>query len=66
MINIDDFLVKENDRFIVDLENWGSIDISFEDGDRVRFKYDGKKYIGTLSKIGKDENLYEMIDLKEL
>jgi len=67
MISIDDFLVKENGKFIVDLEEWKNGDgVSFEDGDMVRFKHEGKKYIGTLSKIGKEENLFELVKVKEL
>lgn len=67
MISIDEFLVKENGKFIVDLEEWENGDgISFEDGDSVRFNYEGKKYIGTLHKLGKDENIFEMVKVKEL
>ena len=67
MINIDDFLVKENGTFIADLEEWKNGDgISFEDGDMVRFKYEDKKYIGTLNKIGKEEYIFELIKVKEV
>jgi hypothetical protein len=67
MISIDEFLIKENSKFIADLEEWKNEDgVSFEDGDMVRFKHEGKKYIGTLSKIGKEQNLFELIKVKEL
>lgn len=67
MISIDNFLIKENGKFLVDLEEWKNGDgISFEQGDRVKFSYENKRYIGTLNKISKEENLFEMVDLKEL
>lgn len=66
MISIDEFLIKENGEFMVDLEEWKNGDISFEDGDMVRFKHQEKKYIGTLSKIGKEENLFKLVKVKEL
>ena len=66
MISIDEFLIKENGEFLVDLEEWKNGDVSFEDGDMVRFKYEGKKYIGTLSKVGKEENLFKLVKVREL
>ena len=66
MVIIDEFIFKENDKFIVDLEKWKNKDISFEHGDMVRFKYEGIKYIGTLSKIGKTENIFEFVSVKEI
>ncbi len=67
MISIDEFLIKENGEFIVDLEEWKNGDgISFEDGDMVRFSHDNRKYIGTLSKIGKEETLFKLVKVKEV
>jgi hypothetical protein len=66
MINIDEFVVKENGRFFVDLEVWKyGNGISVEDGDRIKFSYDDKKYLGTLNRMGSDENLFELKDIKE-
>ena len=66
MVIIDEFLIKENDSFIVDLEEWKNGDISFEHGDMVRFKYEGIKYIGTLCKMGKDGHIFELVNVKEI
>lgn len=67
MIKIDDFIVKENGKFFVDFEEWKNGNgISYEDGDRIRFAFEGKKYIGNLVKIGRDENLFEIKDVKEI
>jgi hypothetical protein len=66
MISIDKFLIEENGEFMVDLEEWKNGDISFEDGDMVRFNHKRKKYIGILSKVGKEENLFKLIKVKAL
>lgn len=68
MLNIDKFLIKENDRFFLDLEEWkNDTDISIEDGDMIRFSFENKKYIGTVKKIGSlQESLFEFINVKEV
>jgi len=67
MINIEEFLVEENGSFIADLEDWKHEDgLTFEHGDRIRFKFKNKKYIGTLDRIGKSQSIFKMVDLKEL
>jgi hypothetical protein len=67
MVKIDDFIVKENEKFFVDFEEWKNGNgISYEDGDRIRFTFEGIKYIGNLVKIGRDENLFEINNVKEI
>jgi hypothetical protein len=68
MLNIDKFVIKENGRFFLDLEEWkNDTDISVEDGDMIRFSFENKKYIGTIRKIGSlKESLFEFINVKEV
>jgi hypothetical protein len=67
MVKIDDFIVKENGRFFVDFEEWKNGNgISYEDGDLVRFTFDTVKYIGTLIKQGKEENIFEIKNIREI
>ena len=67
MVKIDDFIIKENDRFFVDFEEWKNGNgVSFEDGDLIRFTFDNVKYIGTLVKQGKEENIFEIKKIREV
>jgi hypothetical protein len=67
MINIDKFLVKEGETFFVNLEEWKPEDgMSLEDGDTIKFNYDGKRYIGTLFDIKKGKDFFEFVNVKEL
>jgi FKBP-type peptidyl-prolyl cis-trans isomerase len=67
MINIDKFLVKEGETFFVNLKEWKPEDgMSLEDGDTIKFNYDGKRYIGTLFDIKKGKDFFEFVNVKEL
>jgi len=67
MINIDEFLIKENDRFFVDLEEWvDTDDTCLEDGDIIKFNYEGTRFRGTLRSSGKYEKIFELINIKIL
>jgi hypothetical protein len=57
MLNVDSFIVKEGDTFYIDLEDYNSkSDITIEDGDSIRFIYDGVKYTGKVATIGTKKN----------
>ena len=68
MFNIYKFVIKENGRFFLDLEEWkNDSDISIEDGDMIKFLFENKRYIGTVKKIGSlQESLFEFCNLKEI
>jgi len=67
MLNVDKFIVKENDRFFIDLEEWNNGNgIPLDDGDTIKFFYEGKKYIGTLNQMSRDETVFELISIKSL
>jgi hypothetical protein len=68
MLNIDKFVIHENNRFFLDLEEWkNDTDISIEDGDMIRFSFENKKYVGTVKKIGSLlERLYEFVNTKQV
>jgi hypothetical protein len=57
MLNVDSFIVKEGNTFYIDLEDYNSkSDITIEDGDSIRFIYDGVKYTGKVATIGTKKN----------
>jgi len=67
MVKIDDFIIKENGRFFVDFEEWKNGNgVYYEDGDLIRFTFDRVKYIGTLVKQGKEENIFEIKKIREV
>jgi hypothetical protein len=67
MVKIEDFIVKEGDRYFADFEEWKNGNgISYEDGDLIRFSIEGKKHIGTLVKTGREENLFEIMGIREI
>lgn len=67
MLNLDKFIVKENDRFFVDLEEWNHLNsIQLDDGDTIKFLYEGKKYFGTLNQMSTEESVFELIHIKAI
>lgn len=67
MLKLDEFVVKENDKFFIDFQEYKNKDgISYEDGDMIKFTFDNIKYIGTLFKMNNDESFFEIKKIKEL
>jgi hypothetical protein len=68
MLIIDSFIIKEGNIFYFDMEDYNSkSDINIEEGDIIRFKYDGIKYIGKVDVIGSKKNQSFIInDIKNI
>jgi hypothetical protein len=57
MLNVDNFISKENNIFYIDLGSFNEqTDIKLEEGDTVKFKYDDEKYCGTIINGGGSKN----------
>ena len=54
MINIEPFIVKDGNNFYVDLELYhqSNKDIFIEEGDMLKFNYEGKRYIANVLNTG--------------
>ena len=63
MINLSKFIFNENGKFYFDPENYSNekeneLSISFEDGDMIKWEWEGKKMYGTLRSENKSLNLF--------
>jgi hypothetical protein len=57
MLNVDNFISKENNIFYIDLGSFNEqSDIKIEESDTVKFNYDGEKYCGTIVNGGGGKN----------
>ena len=57
MLNVDSFIVKEGNTFYFDLEDYNSkSDITIEDGDTVKFNYEGQRYMANVATLGSKKN----------
>jgi hypothetical protein len=67
-MNIDDFVLKDGLFFYIDVESYNqNSDIKIEDGDVLKFNYDGIKYSGTISICGNGKTgIYQFHKIKKL
>jgi hypothetical protein len=57
MLISEEFIVQEGNVFYFDLEEYNSkSDIIVDEGDTVKFMYEGVKYIGKIASIGSKKN----------
>lgn len=71
MISLEPYIAKDGDTFYLDVSE---IDknapefqgIVYEDTDKIRWKWENKKYIGTLKQVGYNKELFVLRDVKEL
>lgn len=67
MLKIDEFVVREGDTLFVDFQEWKyGNGVSVQDGDWVRFEFEGQKYIGKLFRFGKEESVFEIKSLSKV
>ena len=71
MTNITKFVYQDGDRFYFDPENYteevsNRLSISYEDGDIVKWIWEGKKMLGVLREEGHNLGLFRIEDVKEL
>ena len=64
MLISDKFIAQEGNVFYFDLEEYNSkADITVEEGDTVKFLYDGIKYIGKVASVGSKKNQSFVLDI---
>jgi hypothetical protein len=67
MLNFTPFIVKENDVFYFDVEEYNSkSDVPIEETDLIRFQYEGKRYFAKVISVnGKKNDFFKLEILKE-
>ena len=63
MINLSKFVFKDNGKFYFDPENYSNeqedeLHLSFEDGDMIKWNWEGQKMYGTLRSENRNLNLF--------
>jgi hypothetical protein len=65
MLNLSEFIYKDGDQFYFDLECYSdgthlTIDksLQFENGDTIKWNWEGNKMFGTLKKFSQNEELF--------
>lgn len=68
MLNPESYIAKDGNVFYFELEEYNSkTDIPLEDGDTIKFTYDGTRYLGKVSTIGSNKNTSYILEiLREL
>jgi hypothetical protein len=67
MFKIDDYITKEGDRFFVDIEDRKKgPEVGIEQGDIIKFTYEGKRYISKVIKFGSEPGLFELINVRSV
>jgi hypothetical protein len=71
MTNLSAFVYKEGDRFYFDPENYSgdvtkNLSISFEDGDMIRWEWEGKKMYGVLREPTEGINIFHITNVKTI
>lgn len=67
-MKIENYINKEHDIFYIDLGDFNESyqDIKLEEGDLIRFDYEGQRYTGTITSIGSNKNGIYKIEIKKL
>lgn len=63
MINLSNFIFKDGNKFYFDPENYtndeaGNPQLTFEDGDMIKWKWEGSTMVGTLRSENRNVNLF--------
>lgn len=64
-MNLADYIYKDGDRYFFDTENYTDettikLSLDYEDGDRIIWKVDGKRYSGILREVGANKTLFTL------
>ena len=64
-MNLADYIYKDGDRYFFDTENYTDetsikLSLDYEDGDRIIWKVDGKRYSGILREVGANNTLFTL------
>lgn len=69
MTNITKYVYKEEDRFYFDPENYTDgtdrLTINYEDGDYVKWQWEGKTLFGTLREEGHNIGLFVIVNVQD-
>jgi len=70
-MNLTDHIYKEGDKYYFDTENYTDqtslkLSVDYEDGDRIIWKMDGKKFSGVLHEMGTNNNLFIIEKVTEI
>ena len=67
MFRADEFVFKKNGNFFLGLEEsqYGN-SVSFQDGDMIKFNYQGKRYLGYAKILNYDDFVFELLDVTEI
>ncbi len=67
MSNISQHVYKDGDKFYFDSENYNDaqslLSIEYEDGDMIKWTWEGKRMTGVLREEGKNLGLYRIVDV---
>jgi hypothetical protein len=64
MLNFNPFIVKENDVFYFDVEEYNSkSDLPIEETDLIRFEYEGERYLAKVVSINGKKNDFFMLEI---
>lgn len=71
MTNISAFVYKDGDRFYFDPENYSgdisqNLSIDFEDGDMIKWDWEGKKMYGVLREPMSGLNVFHITNVKTI
>lgn len=64
MLNFNPFIVKENDIFYFDAEEYNSkSDIPIEETDLIRFEYEGERYLAKVVTVNGKKSEFFMLEI---
>ena len=64
MLNFSPFIVKDNDIFYFDVEEYNSkSDMPIESGDMIRFEYEGERHLAKVVSIGSEKNIFFILEI---
>lgn len=64
MLNFSPFIVKENNIFYFDVEEYNSkSDIPIEEADLIRFEYEGERFLAKVISVNGKKNDFFVLDI---
>jgi hypothetical protein len=70
MSNLSSYVYQDGDKFYFDSENYGGteaqLSIKYEDGDMIKWSWEGKKMTGVLREEGYNLGLFRIEDVRSI
>jgi hypothetical protein len=64
MLNPESYITKDGSVFYFELEEYNQkSDVPFEEGDSIKFTYDGQKYIAIIASVGSKKNVSYTLEI---